>query len=195
MKNQTIIIVALIGLAVAFLVLGAICVGTLVLLVGKASASVSPAVDQIFADLDRDPGQAYDNHTSAEFRRATSRDEFITLGQRIKTRLGKLQSKSMRHLHSRQVNANSFTDVTYQATFEEGTGTISLRLQAEGDRWVLVSFQVNSPEFDKDAATGKCPHCGQPHPQKAQFCPQCGKELTATIKEVATEPQAEEAAK
>ena len=194
MKNQTIVIFALIGLAVAFLLLVVVCAGTLVFSLGQASATVSPAVDKIFADLDRDPGQAYDTHTSAEFRRVTSREEFITLGQRIKTRLGKLQSKSMRQLHSRQMNANRYTDVTYQATFEQGTGTISLRLQAEGDRWVLVSFQVNSPEFDKDAATGKCPHCGQPHPKDAQFCPQCGKELTAAVKDP-TELQAEEATK
>jgi hypothetical protein len=73
-----------------------------------------------------------------------------------------------------------YADVTYNATFDKGTGTISAKLKKSGNQWKVVGFHVNSPEFQKDLATSKCPHCGEPHTAKAKFCPKCGKPLSVT---------------
>jgi zinc ribbon protein len=72
------------------------------------------------------------------------------------------------------VNADSLCDVSYDAAFEKGNGTIAAKMKKEGDRWKLLSFHVGSPVFQQDIATAKCSKCGAPHSREARFCPACG---------------------
>jgi hypothetical protein len=95
----------------------------------------------------------------------------------------------MKSFNVRAVNADSFVDVSYNATFEKGAGTIVAKMKNEGGKWKLVHFQVNSPLFQQDVATEKCPKCGAPHPASARFCPACGAEIPSS------EPKAGEGVK
>ena len=90
----------------------------------------------------------------------------------------------------RQLNANPYIDANYSATFEQGTGTISVTLKKQADDWKFTSFRVNSPIFEQDIAMATCPSCGNAHTANAGFCPSCGMELDE--KKVQTE-RAEEA--
>lgn len=180
MKTQTIVIASLVGLACMGLLAVASCVGLVFIGYRSMDNSISPAVDKLFAAVEQEKlGNTYDLETSSDFRQAVTRDQFIELGRKIKTRLGLLKSKSMRQFHVRQVNANQFAEVSYAATFEHGNGTIDTRWKREGDEWKLVHLTVNSPEFLKDSVTAKCQHCSEPHTASAKFCPKCGKSLEA----------------
>ena len=179
MKTKTIVILVLSAGGVFFIVAIASCAGFFFLTFRNLDTTLSPTVDELFAAIDNDTfADTYDTHTTAELQRTVPREQYKDLGLTIKTRLGALKSKSLRQFNVRQFNANRYADVVYNATFENGSGTISGRFKKEGDRWRVVSFHVNSPEFQKDLATRKCPHCAEPHPSNAKFCPKCGKPLS-----------------
>lgn len=185
MKARSIIALVVLlggGLLVSVVVL---CAGSLYFAFQAMDSSITPTIDELFVAIDSDKFvETYDTHTTPEFQQVASREQYAQIGQTIKTRLGKLKSKSMSRFNVQQRNATQTADVAYSGTFEKGTGTITAKLRKVGDQWQLVAFHVNSPEFTKDMATAKCPHCGQPHAADAKFCPKCGKPLTAEAKEV-----------
>lgn len=176
-KKIVILVVAVCGaLGIAAIVL---CAGLFFFTFRNMDATLSPTIDELFAAIDNDTfGEKYDTHTTAELQRTVTREQLVALGQTIKTRLGSLKSKSLRQFKVNHVNGTTYADVAYQATFEHGSGTISGRFKKNGDRWLVVTFHVNSPEFQRDLVTRKCPHCGEPHTAEARFCPKCGKPLT-----------------
>lgn len=158
----------------------ALCGGLLYLGFTKADDTVSPHVDAMFAAIESDTfADTYETHTAEEYREAASREDHAALGAAIRLRLGKLESKSLRQFNMRQHNAESYIDVTYNATFEEGTGTIEAQLKKEGGEWKFMRLHVNSPVFEQDLATVACSACGEPHPAAAKFCPSCGAEVGA----------------
>jgi zinc-ribbon domain/Protein of unknown function (DUF4019) len=179
MKTKTIVILVLSACGTLFIAAIASCAGFFFLTFRNMDATLSPTIDELFAAIDNETfAETYDTHTTAELQQTVTREQYAELGLTIKTRLGSLESKSLRQFNVRQINANRYADVVYNATFENGSGTISGRFKKNGDRWLVVSFHVDSPEFQKDLATGKCPHCGEPHTSNARFCPICGKPLT-----------------
>jgi hypothetical protein len=178
MKTKTIVILVVSACGALFIAAIASCAGFFFLTFRNMDATLSPTIDELFAAIDNDTfAEMYDTHTSSELQKTVTREQFEELGLTIETRLGSLKSKSLRQFNVRQNNANRYADVVYNATFENGSGTISGRFKKDGDRWLVVSFHVNSPEFQKDLTTGKCPHCGEPHTSNAKFCPKCGKPL------------------
>lgn len=180
MKTKTIVFIIVAACGALFIAAVASCAGFLFLAFRNIDATLSPTIDELFAAIDNDTfAQTYDTCTSPELRKTVTREQYAELGRTIKTRLGSLKSKSLCQFNVRQFNADRFADVAYNANFEHGSGTISGRFKKDGERWLVVSFHVNSPEFQKDLATGKCAHCGEPHTSNAKFCPKCGKPLTS----------------
>ena len=179
MKTKTILISVAAACGIAFIATIALCVGFLVFAFRGMDATLSPTVDELFAAIDNGKFvDTYNSHTSSELQKTVSREQYEELGLTIKTRLGSMKSKKLAQFNVRQVNANQFADLVYNAEFENGSGTIRAVFKKDGERWLLVGFHVNSPEFQKDLATGKCPHCSEPHTAGAKFCPKCGKPLT-----------------
>ena len=177
MKTKTIVILAVSACGALFIAIAA-CAGVFFFTFRDMHATLSPTVDELFAAIeDGSFAATYDTHTTPELRQTVTREQYRDLGLTIKTRLGALKSKSLRQFNVRQMNAVGYADVAYNATFENGTGTISGRFKKVGDQWLIISFHVNSPEFQKDLATGKCPHCGEPHASSAKYCSKCGKAL------------------
>jgi hypothetical protein len=191
MKAIKILLIVGVALGGLFLVAIVLCAGGLFYSFREMDAAISPRVDELFAAIEAETfAQTYDTHTSAELRNVSSREQYGQIGSTIKTRLGALQSKQLVRFNVRVLNGARVADVVYSGKFEHGAGTISVKMKKEGEQWVFVGFNVNSPEFNKDLATGKCPHCGQPHSSGAKFCSKCGKPLIAEDK--ATEEQAKE---
>jgi hypothetical protein len=179
MKARSIIALVILLAGGLFVSVIALCGGTLYLTFSQMDSSISPVIDELFVAMENDKfAETYDTHTTPELQRVSSREQYAQIGQLIKTRLGKLKSKSMTRFNAQQMNATRTADVVYNGTFEKGTGTITAKLKQVGDKWQLVAFNVNSPEFAKDLATAKCPHCGQPHTADAKFCPKCGKPIS-----------------
>ena len=179
MKTKTILLLLISACGALYIAAVASCAGYLFLTFRNMDATLSPTIDELFAAIDNDTFvETYDTCTSSELRRTVTREQYEELGHTIKTRLGSLKSKSLGQFKVRQFNADRYADAAYNANFENGSGTISGRFKKEGERWLVVSLHVNSPEFQKDLATGKCAHCGEPHTSNAKFCPKCGKPLT-----------------
>jgi hypothetical protein len=151
------------------------CVGLLYMGFKTANASVEPEINRLFAAIENETfANTYDTDTTQEFRKITSREQYADIGKVIATRLGHLKNKSLRSFNMRQLNADSFVDISYNATFEKGNGTITAKMKRAGGEWKLVSFHVGSPVFEQDLATAKCTKCGAPHTRNARFCPSCG---------------------
>jgi zinc-ribbon domain len=179
------VILVCVGLFVAAI---ALCVGVLFLGYRTADADLSPKIDEVFAAInDGTLAEKYATATTPEFQQVMTKEQFIELGAMIKAKLGPLKSKSMTQFNIRQLNADSFADVAYDATFEQGTGAVQARFRKVDGNWRLVSFRVNSPVFLQDLATKPCPHCGQPVPASAKFCPACGKPVAEQTKTDAKE--------
>jgi hypothetical protein len=173
-----IILVAIVGFGVLVI---AACAGLIYMGYRSTDVAVSPKVDDLFEAIADDRfAETYETETTPEFRAVTTRQQYEALGRAIRNRLGALQSKSMRGFKMRQVNANSYMDVSYAATFEKGTGTITATMKKLGDDWKFVSFYVSSPEFLKDAPTTKCGSCGKTVDASARYCPSCGARLSKT---------------
>jgi hypothetical protein len=150
MSNRKIVLIVIaVGMGIGTVLIGS-CAGLLYLGYKQASDTASPRVDALFAAIeDGTFAKTYETETTRELRQAASKEQYEAMGQAITSRLGKLKSKSLRGFRTGQFNANSFIDATYQATFEQGDGTISVRLKQEGDDWKFVRFHVQSPLFDQ----------------------------------------------
>lgn len=173
-KGKVLALVVAICVTLGLVFIGA-CAGLLYMGLRTATASVEPTIGRLLAAIDNDTfADTYESETAAEFRKTTSKEKYEDIGKAIAARLGPLKSKSLNEFHMRQFNMNSFVDVSYKGTFEKGSGTINARLKKEGGDWKLVSLHVNSPVFEQDVATAKCPKCGAPHARSARFCPSCG---------------------
>jgi len=183
----------------------AVCAGLGVITIGScagliyygyksADVSVSPRVDALFAAIEQGKFlDTYDTDLSTEFQAVTSKDEYATFGKLIAARLGTLKSKSLHSFNMRQFNLDSRIDATYQGEFEKGAGTIVVSLKKEGGDWKFLSFRVNSPLFESEVASVKCPACGELNVAKARFCSSCGKPLPHEPDPAEAEPAATKA--
>lgn len=177
MKTKSIVALVLVLFGGLFLSLIALCAGALVYSFREMDSTISPMIDELFVAIENDKfAGTYDTHLTPEFQKVTTRDQYLQLGQMIKTNLGELKSKKLVRFNVQQMNANRTADVAYTGTFEKGPGTITVKLKKVGE-WLLLGFNVNSPVFIKGVATSKCPHCGEPHNSAAKFCSKCGKAI------------------
>ncbi len=151
------------------------CAGLLYYGYTSADSTASPRIDALFLAIENNTfANTYETETAKEFRDVTSKEQYAALGDAIGVRLGKLKSKSLQSFKVHQFNADSYIDVTYNAIFENGNGTIIAKLKKQGDDWRFMTVRVNSPVFEQDIATDECPSCGEPHAANAKFCPSCG---------------------
>lgn len=184
MANGKVWVLAGLGCGAGALLLAMIAACAGLMVVGYRSASsadgeISTAVDELMRRAANGTfAGTYESATTAELRRSVTAADYAKLGDLIKTQLGGLKSKHLDRINLRQVNANSYADVAYQATFERGSGTITATLRRSDGRWLFQSFRVNSPAFMNDLPDQICPKCGGKHAKSARFCPHCGQALT-----------------
>ena len=165
------------------------CAGLLYFGFKSADGTVSPLIDALFAAIDNGTfPETYETETTKEFRDVTTKQQYADIGKSIATRLGRLKSKSVKGFNMRQFNADSFVDATYDATFEKGQGTITVKMKRESGVWKLVLFGVNSPVFEANRAIAKCASCGAPHTATALFCPSCGKAIPTSQEKSGSPP-------
>jgi hypothetical protein len=163
----------------AGLLLIAICGGLLYSGYRNTDSSISPKIDAMFAAIANDQfANSYAVDTTPELKKVVTEEQFVALGKAIDLRLGKLASKTLRGFKMKQHNADSYMDVTYAAIFEKGKGTVTATLKKQDGDWKFAGFRVNSPVFEQDITSQKCPSCGQPHSSTAKFCPSCGAALS-----------------
>jgi ribosomal protein L37E len=151
------------------------CVGLGALRYREATQVISEEVDLLFASIEEGAfRETYDLRTSVEFRNAVSREQYQQLADRVRARLGPLLAKQLRQYQTRTQRGMTYYGLAYTADFQCGKGSINTVFRKSAEGWVLVSLNVQSPEFLKDLASARCSRCGEPHPATARFCPSCG---------------------
>ena len=173
----------------AGLLLIAICGGLLYSGYRDADASISPKIDAMFVAIANDHfANSYASDTTPELKKVVTEEQFVELGKAINLRLGKLETKTRRGFKTRYQIGESYADVTYAAVFEKGEGTITATLKKHNGDWKFAGFRVNSPVFEQDIASQKCPSCGQHHASTAKFCPSCGAALSVDREKTSNTP-------
>ena len=149
MKTSTIVLLVLLGCGGLFLVMVVLCAGSAFYAYKQTDVNVSPKVDALFAKIDNGTfGETYLTETTPELRAIVSKEKWEQIGLTVKARLGRLKSKSMSRFNASQFNTTTTIDAVYDASFEKGAGTISVRYQSVNGQLLLNSFFVKSPVLD-----------------------------------------------
>jgi hypothetical protein len=134
-----------------------VCGGTLVVAIAfwaktyssadsRTAAAVSCRVDALFAKGKIDPfAEAYSAETTPALRDSITKDQWQQLDDAIETNLGRLNQKALTQLDVKRTNATVVVEAAYDAWFEKGDATISLRYEIVGERWLLGQLFVDSP--------------------------------------------------
>ena len=149
-NKKTILVVLAAGVGLSVALIGS-CAGLLYVGFQRADTAVSPRIDALFLAIENESFAAtYESETAQELRNVATQEQYTALGEAIRVRLGRLQSKSLQGFNMRQTNDQSYIEVSYQAAFEHGPGTIFAKLKNQDGMWKFVSFRVESPVFEQD---------------------------------------------
>lgn len=141
----------------AVVLMVASCAGLLYFGYQTAADVASPRIDSLFASLQGGTfADTYETLTAPELRDITSKEDYVAMGEYLRERVGGLRSKTLTNFNVQQNNAESLIDVTYNAQFEKGPGTITAQLKKIDGEWKFTQFNVKSPLLvgnDEDAET------------------------------------------
>lgn len=137
--------------------------------------AITPRIETMFSAMEHGTfAETYDTETSSAMRQAVNREEFSELGDAVANLLGPLKSKQLRGFRFSKTTQGTFVEASYDATFAKGIGEILANLSKEDGEWKFNSLRVNSPVFEQDFVSRKCPTCGKAIATSARFCPACG---------------------
>ncbi|TWT78767.1 hypothetical protein CA13_01640 [Planctomycetes bacterium CA13] len=132
------------------------CAGLLLFGFKDVKSQVSPKIDAMFSAIDNNTfAETYESETTQSLRESATKDQYTAVGDLIRLRLGKLKSKSLQGFTTTKYISGSSINVSYDATFENGNGTIIAKLKKEDGTWKFVVFRVTSPVFAQDIETGQ----------------------------------------
>jgi hypothetical protein len=178
MKTSTIVLLVLLGCGGLFVVMIALCAGVFFFAQNRTSAAISPKIDALFAKTDDGTfGETYMTETTPALRANISKEKWAEIGLVVKQRLGRLQSKTMKQFSANQFNATTTIDAVYDASFQKGSGTISVRYTGVAGHLLLEAFYIRSPVLDNAALRQECQYCGELTSASAKFCANCGKAM------------------
>lgn len=189
MTVQKTLLVVFAAMAIFFLLMVGIAGFFLYRTYQQGGAEITPRIDALFQAIDeQDFGSTYLTETTSELRNTVTLEGYENIGKVIAAELGKLESKTISNFKYQFDSAGTFYDVSYDARFEKGTGTIHATLKKVEETWKLHNFRVNSPLLIQDLKTIKCRACGEGHDVGAKFCPHCGAAFNAKKSPAKEEP-------
>jgi pyruvate/2-oxoglutarate dehydrogenase complex dihydrolipoamide dehydrogenase (E3) component len=83
----------------------------------------------------------------ARFKGATTEQEFLQFEAAVQRKLGKVKQTSTTRFNIRTVNGTATVVLTQTTTFEQGSGTEVFTFQMDGDKAVLVGYNISSKEL------------------------------------------------
>ena len=109
-----------------------------------AQATIDSLTDDLAAGR---AGKIYEE-AAEEWRREVSAEENGQIFERVRTRLGKVESRTFHRGVEQQYASGRLPghtlDVSYETTFERGTGMESFTLVERDGRWQLAGYSVSS---------------------------------------------------
>ncbi len=83
----------------------------------------------------------------SKFRNATSEKQFLEFMGAVQRKLGKVTQTANAGLNVRSFNLTTTVVLNQSTTFEQGTGTEVFTFQMDGDKAILVGYNINSKEL------------------------------------------------
>ena len=106
------------------------------------------AIDRVTEDIAAARDRELYERAADEWRAAATPEESRDKLERVRTRLGRVQSRALHTGTERDVASGPLSGhslvVTYQTTFERGTGMETFTLLERDGRWLLAGYTVTS---------------------------------------------------
>jgi hypothetical protein len=83
----------------------------------------------------------------SKFKNAATEKEFLELMGAVERKLGKVTQTSNTGFNVRTFNLTTTVALNQNTTFEQGTGTEVFTFQMEGDKAMLVGYNINSKDL------------------------------------------------
>lgn len=130
----------IIGLAFLVLILG--CSGMM-----KGKAAADPAVARFHQQLnDKQFSEIY-AESSQRMKDAATEQELIDLLDAVNRKLGRVKDSKSTSWHVGSTTEGTFITVTYDTTFTDGKATEKFIFELDGDKGILVNYNINSNEL------------------------------------------------
>jgi hypothetical protein len=114
-------------------------------------AEVTATIDTVTADIDAERYEKIYREADVLFRQEAPLEETTAVLQKMRVKLGAVKNRT---LHSAIEQQNSGGDLkghvfilTYQTSFENGTGMESFTLIERNHQWLLARYRVTSSEL------------------------------------------------
>ncbi len=109
------------------------------------------AAEQSVADFHKlyNDGKLSDIYSAghSKFKGATTEKQFLEFVGAVQRKLGKVMQTTEAGFNVRTFNLTTTVVLTQTTTFEQGTGTEVFTFQMEGDKAVLVGYNINSKDL------------------------------------------------
>jgi hypothetical protein len=109
------------------------------------------AAEQSIADFHKlyNEGKLTEIYSSghSKFKGATTETKFLEFVGAVQRKLGKVTGTANAGFNVRSFNLTTTVVMTQNTTFEQGTGTEIFTFQMEGDKAVLVGYNINSTDL------------------------------------------------
>ena len=109
------------------------------------------AAEQSVADFQKlyNDGKLTDIYSSghSKFKSATTEKQFLEFMGTVQRKLGKVTQTSNAGFNVRTFNLTTTVVLNQSTTFEQGSGTEVFTFQMEGDKGVLVGYNINSKDL------------------------------------------------
>jgi hypothetical protein len=111
-------------------------------------AGAQSTIDSLTEDIAAGRDEKVYRDAAEEWRREVTLEEHQKMLERIRTRLGKIESRrfhrGVEQQHASGRLSGHTLDVTYETTFERGSGMEAFTLVERDARWQLASYAISS---------------------------------------------------
>ena len=102
------------------------------------------AIDRVTEDVAAGRDEKVYQEAADEWRASVTPAESQKTLARVRTQLGRVQSRAMHTGKEKTEGGRHTLSVTYQTTFERGTGMETFKLLERDGRWLLAGYSVTS---------------------------------------------------
>jgi hypothetical protein len=162
-------------LTVLMLVLLGAAAGVGVYFYGRAQ--FGPMCEQYLALVEKGDYRAAYDSLGPQWRKGDTFEDYEKFEKAVRVKLGSCRTKKITNVDvSARSGRDTYAQITYDATFENGGGVITFTILKEQGGWLIEGVHYDSPILE---TLLKCPSCGAPLRGWVKFCPECGKPVAA----------------
>jgi hypothetical protein len=110
----------------------------------KSTAAAENAVVDFHKKLDAADFKGIYDAAPEDFKKAVTEKDFVAFVEAVHRKLGNVQSSARETWNISSYNFQTYVDMSYKTKFVEGEGTESFRYRIDGDKALLIHYNINS---------------------------------------------------